>query len=336
MTEIIKITVSIIPVFVFLVALIFIDSYKLVNLWSIVKKILAGFLVAFFCFAINSNLINLNIISGVNFSRYIAPVIEESAKAIVIFYLFQSKKIGFLVDSAILGFAIGAGFAAIENIYYLYTLDDSNILLWIIRGFGTAVMHGGTTAIFAIISKSYSDRYSSFKIHLFLPGLAVAIIIHSIFNHFFLSPFISMLGQLIVLPVLLYFIFHHSEVMLRDWLELGLDVDVFLLEEINSGKFSETKLGKYLSTLKDKFPGEIIADLLCYIRIHLELSIRAKGILLLKESGFPVVLDQDIKDKFNELKYLEKSIGKTGKLAISPIMHTSTRDLWQLYLLNKS
>ncbi|MFC2088782.1 hypothetical protein ACFLSX_04200 [Calditrichota bacterium] len=55
---------------------------------------------------------------------------------------------------------------------------------------------------------------------------------------------------------------------------------------------------------------------------------------MLKESGFPVSLDQEIKEKFAESEYLEIIIGKTGKLAISSIMHTSTSDLWQLYLLN--
>jgi hypothetical protein len=45
--------------------------------------------------------------------------------------------------------------------------------------------------------------------------------------------------------------------------------------------------------------------------------------------------DTDLKEKFIELEFLEKSIGPTGKLAISPIFHTSTRDLWQLFMLEK-
>jgi len=334
LNDLIKITISISPVLIFLVILIIIDSYKLIKLWSIITTIIIGCIVAVICFLLNVWLLDIIKISFQNYSKYLAPIIEESAKACFVFYLFKSKKLGFPVDSAIFGFAIGAGFAAVENMYYIYALENSNIFLWIIRGFGTAVMHGGTTAIFAIVAKSLSDRYASFQFYLFLPGLFAAILIHSFFNHFIISPVVLTVAQLIILPSLLYFIFHQSEILLRDWLELGLDVDVFLLEEINSGKFSQTKIGKYLSALKDKFSSDIIVDLLCYIRIHLELSIRAKGILLLKESGFPVTVDQEIKDKLSELQYLERSIGKTGKLAISPILHTSTRDLWQLYLLN--
>jgi hypothetical protein len=128
-------------------------------------------------------------------------------------------------------------------------------------------------------------------------------------------------------------VFKQSEKILSEWLELGLDADVFLLDSINSGEFSKTKMGNYLDSLKDKFSAEIITDIFCYIRIHLELSIRAKGLLLMKEAGFPPAKDPEIEEKFTELEFLEKSIGPTGKLAISPIFHTSTRDLWQLFML---
>ena len=74
-------------------------------------------------------------------------------------------------------------------------------------------------------------------------------------------------------------------------------------------------------------------DLLCYIRIYLELSIRAKTNLMLKESGFPVKND-DVKDKLNELKYLTKNIGKAGLLAISPILRMNKKDVWKLNQLN--
>jgi hypothetical protein len=56
----------------------------------------------------------------------------------------------------------------------------------------------------------------------------------------------------------------------------------------------------------------------------------------MREAGVPVVLDSDVKEKLNEMKYLEKNIGPTGKLAISPILHTSTKDLWQIYMLEEA
>ena len=76
--------------------------------------------------------------------------------------------------------------------------------------------------------------------------------------------------------------------------------------------------------------------MMCLLRLRAELAIRAKGILMLREAGFEAAPDPAVKDKFAELRYLEKSIGRTGMVAIHPFLHTSTRDLWQLNLLNET
>jgi RsiW-degrading membrane proteinase PrsW (M82 family) len=64
-----------------------------------------------------------------SYSRYIAPFTEEIFKSIFIIYLILSKRVGFLVDAAIMGFALGAGFAIVENVHYLYVLPESTILV---------------------------------------------------------------------------------------------------------------------------------------------------------------------------------------------------------------
>jgi hypothetical protein len=240
-----------------------------------------------------------------------------------------------MVDSAIYGFAVGAGFAFLENVQYLQTLEDSNPFLWIIRGFGTAIMHGGTTALLGIVSKSLTDRKSSDHWIVFVPGLVLAIVIHSFFNHFVFSPQLSTAMIVALLPAILLVVFTQSEKATRQWLGVGFDSDQQLLEMITTGKISETRIGLYLQSLKARFPGELVADMLCVLRLHVELAIRAKGILLMREAGFKPSPDPEIKEKFAELAYLEKSIGKTGQLAILPFIHTSSRELWQLHMLGK-
>ena len=48
---------------------------------------------------------------------------------------------------------------------------------------------------------------------------------------------------------------------------------------------------------------------------------------IVREQGGSIAPDPEIKAKFEELRYLEKSIGTTGLLAIDPFLHTSSRDL---------
>lgn len=331
----IRTIVAITPVIAFLIALTFLDSYKLVKFRSILITLFIGIIAALICLFVNSGLMEFLQWEGSSYPRYISPFIEEMMKAFFIIYLIQSRKVGFMVDAAICGFTVGAGFAVTENIYNLAVLSDTNLFLWIIRGFGTAVMHGGTTAIFGFVSKSLSERFKSKIIRVFLPGFILAVAFHSFFNHFLLTPVISAIILVIGLPLLMILVYHRSEKGLQNWLGIGFDTDTELLTIITTGNITHTRIGEYLLSLKDKFPGEVVADMLCLLRIHLELSIKAKGILLMREAGFKVPQDPEVKKKFEELTYLEKSVGKTGRLAILPFLRWSHHDLWQLYMLGK-
>ena len=336
MRTVANIVVSLGPVFAFLVVLMLLDTFKLLKLRTVLLTIGIGCGAALICYLINKTVLGRGWIDLAAYSRYIAPIVEETAKAVCVVYFIRARRVGFIVDAAILGFAVGAGFSFIENIYYLGALESANIGVWIIRGFGTAVMHGGTTSILAIVSMTLSERHRTEGLHIYLPGLAAAVGIHIFFNQFLLPPMINTVVQLLGLPLLMAVAFKSSEKSLRDWLDVGLDTDVSLLDEITSGKVSGTKVGEYLLTLKGRFPGEIVADMLCMLRNHLELAIRAKGILMMSEAGFRPPPDPEIAARFEELKYLEKSIGKTGMLAIAPILHNNSRDLWQIYMLRSS
>lgn len=317
----------------FLGVMVFLDTFKLIKLRSILMAIGIGCLASIICLFANRWLLDLLSIKTVIFTRYAAPVVEEFFKSLLIVYLIRARKVGFLVDSAIYGFAIGTGFALIENIYYLSAIDSANMLLWVLRGFGTAFMHGGTAAIFAIVSKSLTERRASEKVMLFLPGFAFAVVIHSIFNHFVLPAVISTVLNLVVLSILVLLVFERSERKTRDWLGVGFDADAQMLEMVISGEIADTRIGRYLEFVKTKFPGSVVADMLCYLRVYLELAMRAKGILMMKEAGIKVTADEEVNSMLSELKYLEGSIGKTGKLAIHPLLHTGSRDLWQISML---
>jgi hypothetical protein len=268
------------------------------------------------------------------YTRYFAPLVEEALKALIIWVLMRNNRIGFLVDAAIFGFAVGAGFAIFENLYYLTILPDLKMGTWVVRGFGTAMMHGGATAIFAVIAHTMLEQYPTRGWIALLPGLSIAAITHSVFNHFFFTPIINTALVLGILPLLFTVVFDRSDKALSDWLGAGFDADTELLELINSGELSNSKVGLYLQSLREKFEGPVVADLLCYLRLHTELSIRAKGLLMMRESGFVNKAGEETRAKLEELNYLEESIGTTGKLAIKPFLRMRQKDLWQFYMLS--
>ena len=317
--------------------LVYFDSYKLVKLPVVVATIVAGGFAAGVSYFLNGALMeNLNGAPATLFG-FIAPLCEELLKAAIVFALIQRRRIGFLIDAAIFGFAVGAGFSLVENSYYFLARlsADVGIGTWIIRGFGTAIMHGGTTAIFGMMSlRRIEQRDSGIGLAL-VPGLSLAVLIHAAYNHSLLPPIYTTLIVMFAFPALLHVVFQRNEKSIGDWLGTGFDADAQMLELINSGQLSDSPLGKYLSTLKAKFQGVVVADILCYVRLHTELAMRAKGMLMMRENGFDVPIDEATKSSFEELHYLEKSIGKTGQLAIAPMLHLSHKDLWQLYILTK-
>jgi RsiW-degrading membrane proteinase PrsW (M82 family) len=323
--------VALLPVLVFLTALIYFDSFNVVRVRAIVIAIMAGMLAAGGSYVVGGFIYNVLDISFTNFSRFLSPWVEESFKAMLLVYLIRTRRIGMLVDAAIYGFAIGTGFALVENLYYLAFRPETRPVVQVIRGFGTAIMHGGATAIFAFVAVSLAERHPDGVLRVYLPGLLAAVALHAGFNILLVRPVIATLGMLVLLPPILYYMFERSERALRHWLESDLDSDVQLLESINAGGFPDTHAGRYLQSLRDRFRGEVVADMLCYLRLHVELALRAKGELLLRESGFAEQpLDDETRAQIAELHYLERSLGKTGQLALRPLVLATTKDLWQL------
>ena len=346
---VIALTLGIGPVLVFLAALISLDSYKLIRPSGIAAAIAMGAAAAIASYFLNIGLIGATGLDTTIFARYAAPVIEETGKALLIVYLIRTHRIGFLVDATILAFAIGTGFAVIENAYYAQALPGAGVGIWLVRGFGTAIMHGGTTAIVAIAARLLADRTAAAHASprnsrgtsairgalIFGPGLLSAIVLHSLFNHFLLNPVLSTAGVLLILPPIVFIVFSRGEASLRAWLDVGFDADTELLELIHSGELSSSRVGLYLQSLTERFRGEVVADMLCYLRLHVELALRAKGLLMMRESGFKVELEPEIAARFAELEYLEGSIGLTGKLALAPFLRTSSKELWQLAMLRR-
>jgi RsiW-degrading membrane proteinase PrsW (M82 family) len=332
---VVPLIVSVLPVFLFLGALVVIDSYKLVSLRAVLVAVVAGLAAGAASYGVNVNLAPALDLDPRSYSRFVAPFIEETLKAAFIVYLLARNKMGFVVDAAIYGFGIGTGFAFLENLYYLRVNPDAAIWTWVVRGFGTAIMHGGCTAILAMVARTLHNQVESVKPHLLVPGLVVAIALHSLYNSFLLKPLLATALIVLVFPYVAIAIFQQSEKDTKGWLGSGFDTDQDMLAAILAGKVAATPVGQYLKTIGDRFSPEVMVDMMCLLRLRAELGIRAKGILMMREAGFEPEPDAKLKDTFEEVRFLEKSIGRTGMLALKPFLHTSTRDLWQLNLLDE-
>ena len=111
----------------------------------------------------------------------ITPITEEIIKALpIVFFAFVFTDNREKLLSV--GFALGVGFAILENIVILLQNFSSVSLLWaLLRGFGSALMHGVCTGVVGL-----GLHFIHQKKKLFIPGsfalLVMSMTYHSIYN----------------------------------------------------------------------------------------------------------------------------------------------------------
>jgi len=329
--------VALLPVLAFLGLLLWLDSYKLVKMHTVALLLVAGAAASGAAYGLNGWLLGVLDMQLGLYSRTVAPFAEEALKAAIVVALVATHRVAFTLDGAVCGFAVGAGFALVENVHYLQLLDDAPMGVWIIRGFGTAVMHGGATALFAVAAVAQLERNTDAVKRSLLAGAVAAVGLHAFFNLGLPSPMLAALAVMAAVPLLLLLAFDRSDKAVTSWVNDGFDADAQRLEIILQGKLSESPYGRYLQSLREHFEPEVVVDLLCYLRLSTELSMQAKSALMMREQGFaPGAPDEQTRWRFAELRRLENSIGKTGLRALAPLLPLDRKSLWQLSMLEAS
>lgn len=323
------------PVLLFLATLVLFDTFRLVRRRRVAVALLVGGVAAIGTYFVNTYLLDLTGLPSWRFAVLVAPLVEETAKGAYVIWLVSTRRAGFLIDTAILGFAVGAGFAIVENAYYLRQLPDAPLLVWTIRGLGTAVMHGGVTALMGLMLQAFGERRGAGSGRPWVGALLVAALLHAVFNRFMVQPILATILTLAFMPGALATGWRLGERRLRNWLGRGFDLDSELLGLIREGQVTATPVGRYLQSLKESFRADLVADMLCLLRLQCELSLRAKGTLLLREQGFLPAPDPELGAKLAEMRWLERSVGRAGLLALRPLTRWRGVDDWQRHLLEE-
>jgi protease PrsW len=335
-----KLAVAFLPVVVLIVVFERLDVFRLVSGGSVALYAVAGAGLAALSYVSNGHVMEGLPIGFTDYSRYVAPVIEESLKALVIIGLFATDRVGFKLDAAIAGFAVGAGFSVFENAYLLTLFPGANLGVWLVRGFGTAVMHGGATALFAVITHEFSEhqahrqgRHARLYPWVFLPGLVVAIAIHSAFNHLPGEPLLAMLAAMLVIPLTILAVLSKGGVTAHDWLEHDHEGHARMLADIRGGRFTETEEGRALTAMAKRFPPRIANEVAAWIELQLTLVLRAEEVLLAHERGERLEVGEAERVAFHRLDALGRDIGHAARHAMQPHLPFTRSDLYELHML---
>ena len=188
---------AILPVPVYLAIVLWIDRFEPEPLRMIVLTFAWGATIACFV-AILLNTIGELVVAeelgteaaevyGASFS---APVVEEAAKAAVLFGIFWWKRDEFngLIDGIVYAALVGLGFAMTENVlYYGRGAAEEGIVgavvTFVVRGVMSPFAHPVFTAMTGIgLGLAVSSRSRGFRLAAPLIGLAAAMFLHSLWN----------------------------------------------------------------------------------------------------------------------------------------------------------
>lgn len=320
------------PVVVLLLIFDTLDVFEFMRKRDFSKLILSGALLATPAYFINDYLLDAEWNTLFLHVRLISPFIEELLKALPLILMFHYNRLGYKLDAGLAGFAVGAGFAVSENAWFLFAHPDSNLSAWIIRGFGTAIMHGGSTALMAVASDelllnkdSKDARTYRFNPFVFIPGIVGAIVLHGFYNHFATEPWSLMVITMVVAPALLFVVFLRDEKVVNKWLAIESAEHKNLLISLENGTFYETPEHNL-----EHLPEDTRTTLKQYLAKKVEMLIRGEDLITAKQMG----IDVDVGDKDRQidmdLQKLLSSLPQDLVQQAEPWLGLSRHDLWEL------
>ena len=337
--------VSLIPIIVYIIFIYKIDHFALISIKRLLLLALIGMLTALACFGLF--LLTDRVISGKS-ADIIHPVIEELVKSIPLLILAFRKRIAFFIDSVICGAAVGGGFSFLENIFYLVLGDSVDLSTGLFRGLEVALIHMGCSAIIAagmmmVVRQTERKRsrmpMSTNDIIKTTALFVVALAFHIFHNTFQFTPIMQFFWVLAVMIGMIAVVYFYDIDMTHRWLDKGLDMQINLLRSIEGGHLLNTPTGTFLESVKELFPPNVYFDIICYVRLLIELSVAAKTRFMLHEVGMDEPLEANKKElymsQFVELIELEKNIGPSAKMTIAPIVKLSPADTQALNNLLK-
>jgi RsiW-degrading membrane proteinase PrsW (M82 family) len=337
LTEVLHWGLALIPVLALLGVFVWLDAFALMSFREVLGLLILGALGALAAWPISGRLLDTLPIGFSLYSRFVAPWVEEAIKALIMIALFRMNRIGYKLDAVISGFAIGAGFSVVENIFYLTLFPNYGTGTWLVRGFGTAIMHGTTLAVLAAMAHEFAERETraaaadyDFNLMWFVPGFGVAVAIHTAFNQFPDRPIIAMMGAVLVAPVVLIVILGFGTAEAQRWLAAECAEHRAQLETLRSGRWPAGPAGQRIAALAERLDPEAVKRLRRYWELQAWLVVQAEETMIDEVEGGARFDAAEIRAAFAELGGLKQALGRSTFAALQTLLPFSRNDLWEV------
>jgi RsiW-degrading membrane proteinase PrsW (M82 family) len=261
----------------------------------------------------------------------LAPMLEETLKAVFLIGLVVTMRLGYAVDGAVYGFGVGTGFAVAENLFYITVSQQGTLSETVIRVFSVSLVHATTGALVGTAAGSTS--FEGPRAYIPRTGLAllIAIVLHAAFNYA-----VTATGGLTLVAA---------------GLGIGISGGAFLVLVINRSLFAEgqaigAELGSMLSAgelaaaiqpqrvaqiveAQRPFVGDKRAALIeQYVTLQARRGILRKTLRYNQRPRFNRLLQGELDLVERELDALRRSLGAYDWLWLRGVLPSEESELW--------
>ncbi|MDX6574851.1 MAG: protease PrsW [Blastocatellia bacterium] len=249
------------PVPIYVMLLLWIDRYESEPLWMLATAFFWGALVAvFIAFIFNTSIAIMAAVAthnqqiGENIGAVIsAPIVEESAKALIllILFLWKSDEFDGIIDGIVYAGMVGLGFAMTENVLYygraLQGGPDALTVVFILRGMAAPFSHPLFTSMTGIgLGWSRQSNHGFVKVVAPVLGFMLAVLMHATWNgsavyggeYGFFAAYFGIMGPAFIVTLMVIFFSLRRE---------GRIVRQFLYADLQSGFFDPHEYEKLCS-----------------------------------------------------------------------------------------
>jgi RsiW-degrading membrane proteinase PrsW (M82 family) len=261
----------------------------------------------------------------------LAPLSEEALKGFLLVWLAQNGRLSYSTEGTTYGFAIGTGFAILENGLYITTHPEAALSVALSRVLSVSVMHASTTALLGTIVGTYALQPTRLQRRWALLAWALASLIHGGFN--FLALRLS--GQAVLLAGMGVGLLSLAAVVWQIRASVRLDsrsIRRELLDSLSSGELAATLQPRHLADhLEAEAPAlgqERMQRVYQYARLQAQRGLLRQSLLTAQHGTARPLLERDLARVEQQLDVLRRGMGLYTWLWLRSVLPSSEAELW--------
>lgn len=282
---------------------------------------------------IHSSLARFQLIDQRIIGRFVAPVVEEALKALVLIYLVRRPQFTYFLDGALYGFATGIGFAIAENIEYITHDQTFALAVAFQRTFSTTLIHASSSAVIGATLGVFRLETSRARWLVLASGLFLAIGQHLSFNimimivrerELFLSIISGFLGAIFIV-----FIMQHGRKQARRWIiqKLGMG-DRVTRSEVNAVDRLDSA-GEPLRPVFERFGAETAGQVEKLLYLQARLGIKRKTLDSFRDNAMMRnAVEAEIRAMRTEMDEIRRDIGTYAMLFVRGLFTDEMASVW--------